>query len=378
MQNETLFPQRLALKKPDAQALADHFDAVRLWVQSLVKGSKAQRGFGYEIEWRTINHRVHGRNQVPAAAVIPTEDDALRLISKKRAAQHFDTLSKTTLARFPALAEWLTRKPLTLLEHADEWDSILAVLDYFSAHPRPDLYLRQLDIPGVDSKFIENRRGLIGELLDEVLPAHTIDHSATGVKGFAHRYGLKEAPPLIRFRLLDPRLRIDGLSDLSVPAQQFAALHLPVEQVFITENKVNGLAFPDMPGALVIFGLGYALDRLKEIHWLHKVALHYWGDIDTHGFAILNRLRSSFPDTASLLMDYETLMAHRELWGQEPSTDRFDGELPHLDEAEQTLFNNIKHNRFSNYVRLEQERIGFGWLQKALARLQHGIVTSDV
>ena len=151
-----------------------------------------------------------------------------------------------------------------------------------------------------------------------------------------------------------------------------------MEQVFITENKVNGLAFPDMPGALVIFGLGYALDRLKEIHWLHKVALHYWGDIDTHGFAILNRLRSSFPDTASLLMDYETLMAHRELWGQEPSTDRFDGELPHLDEAEQTLFNNIKHNRFSNYVRLEQERIGFGWLQKALARHQHGIVTSDV
>jgi len=62
LQGEALFPLRLTLKKPDAKALVDHFDAVRLWIQSLIKASKTQRGFGYEIEWRTVKHRVHGRN----------------------------------------------------------------------------------------------------------------------------------------------------------------------------------------------------------------------------------------------------------------------------------------------------------------------------
>ena len=367
LKDEALFPLQLILKKPDAKALSDHFNAVRLWIQSLIKGSKTQRGFGYEIEWRTVKHRVHGRNRIPTAVVIPTQDDALRLIGKTRAVQRFDSLSEMTLARFPALAERLALKPLTLLEHADEWNSILAVVDYFSTHPRPDLYLRQLDIPGVDSKFIEARRGLIGELLDCVLPEQAIDTNVTGVKGFNRRYGLKEAPPLIRFRLLDPALFIHGLSDLSIPPEQFACLKLPVKRVFITENKINGLAFPDVRDALVIFGLGYGLDRLKEIAWLHHVSLHYWGDIDTHGFAILNRLRASFPDSASLLMDRETLMAHSNLWGQEPSIDRFAGELSRLNGTEQSLFTDLKRNRLADGVRLEQERIGFRWLQGALA-----------
>jgi hypothetical protein len=301
--------------------------------------------------------------------VIPTQDDALRLIGKTRAVRRFDSLSETTLARFPALAPRLARKPLTLLEHADDWNSILAVVDYFSSHPRPGLYLRQLDIPGVDSKFIEARRGLIGELLDCALPEHAIDTDASGVKGFNRRYGLRQAPPLIRFRLLDPTLFIHGLSDLSIPPEQFAALNLPVKRVFITENKINGLAFPDARDALVIFGLGYGLDRLKDIAWLHRVSLHYWGDIDTHGFAILNRLRASFPEAASLLMDCETLMAHRNLWGQEPLIDRFDGELSRLTETEQSLFTDLKYNRLADGVRLEQERIGFGWLQSRLADL---------
>jgi len=355
------------MKKPGAKALADHFDAVRLWTQSLIKGSRTKRGFGYEIEWRIVNHRVHGRNHMPAAVVIPTQDDALRLIGKTRAVQHFDRLSEMTLARFPALAEWLARKPLTLLEHADDWSSILTVLNYFSAHPRPGQYLRQLDIPGVDSKFIEARRGLIGELLDYLLAEQAIDTNATGVKGFNRRYGLKEAPPLIRFRLLDPALFIRGLSDLSIPPEQFASLQLPVRRVFVTENRINGLAFPDTPEALVIFGLGYGLDRLKEIAWLHDVSLHYWGDIDTHGFAILNRLRASFPEAASLLMNRDTLMAHRNLWGQEASLDRFVGELSRLNETEQSLFSDIKFNRLGDGVRLEQERIGFGWLRRGLA-----------
>ncbi len=363
---EPLFPLYLPLKKPGPKALADEFNAVRLWVQALIASSKTRRGFGYEIEWRTINHRVHGRNQVPVAIFVPTEVDALRLLGKTREAQRFSELSRVTLDRYPALADWLAGKPLILLQYADEWPRILAVLDHFCRHPRPGVYLRQIDIPHVDTKFIESHRGLISELLDRVLPEEAIDRRASGAKGFTRRYGLKEAPPLVRFRILDPALYVHGLSDLSVPPEQFAGLRLPIERVFITENKINGLAFPDTPNALVIFGLGYGLDRLNDIAWLHTVALYYWGDIDTHGFAILDRLRAAFPSARSFLMDRQTLIRHRPLWGREGTSDRFEGNLSRLAAPEQALFDDLKHNRLGDRVRLEQERISYGWLQQAL------------
>lgn len=40
--------------------------------------------------------------------------------------------------------------------------------------------------------------------------------------------------------------------------------------------------------------------------------VHYWGDLDTHGSAILDRLRAWLPQTRSFLMDRETLLDHRE------------------------------------------------------------------
>src|SRR5690606_22447212 len=139
------------------------------------------------------------------------------------------------------------------------------------------------------------------ELLDLILPPEAVDPTATGVRGFAQRYGLRTEPPAIRFRILDPALYIQGLSDLAVPPQEFAGLELPAARVFITENRTNGLAFPDSPRSLVIFGLGYGLDRLGEVPWLRETEVWYWGDIDTHGFGILNRLRATLPHARSFL-----------------------------------------------------------------------------
>ena len=53
---------------------------------------------------------------------------------------------------------------MALLEHSEDWAKILAVLVWFRANPRPAMYLRQVDIAGVDTKFIEARRSLLTEL----------------------------------------------------------------------------------------------------------------------------------------------------------------------------------------------------------------------
>lgn len=367
LNGEPLFPLTLRIKRPDTKALAERFDEVRRWIRLLSDSSKAVQGFGYEIEWAELNHRQLGRNRVPAGITVPTEHDALRLIGKGREAERFQGLADVTLKSFPALADWLGRRPLTVLEHAADWERILAVLAWFRDHPRPGLYLRQLDIPGVDTKFIEARKGLLTELLDLVLCAQAVDAQATGAKGFEQRYGLRSAPPLIRSRLLDERCYIEGLSDLTVPAAQFACLNVPVKRVFITENKINLLAFPDVPDSLVIFGQGYDLDRLGEIEWLKEKTLYYWGDIDTHGFAILDRLRATFPHACSFLMDREVLLAHRDLWV--PENERHEGPLIRLTATEQALFNDLKRDHLGERVRLEQERIAFGWLRQALRAL---------
>jgi hypothetical protein len=149
-------------------------------------------------------------------------------------------------------------------------------------------------------------------------------------------------------------------------------LALPVRRVFITENEINFLAFPPMADSLLVFGAGYGFDALAAAPWLQACAVHYWGDIDTHGFAILDQLRAHLPQAQSLLMDHETLWAHTEQWGHEPTPVLRD--LPRLTAKEQALFDDLRHRRLgaaagTHAVRLEQERIGFGWVQQALAAL---------
>ncbi len=368
LRGESLFPLSLTLRRPDAKSLSERFADVRKWIKELENGSKSTRGFGYEIEWAEVNHRLLGRNRVPVRIVVTAESDALKLIDRVREAARFRALVYETQSVCPELGGWIVRKPMTAVENADAWDGVLAVLTWFRKHPRCGLYLRELDIPGVDTKFIESRRGLISELLDEVLPPEAVNGQAKGAAAFEQRYGLKSKPPLVRLRLLDPHLYIRGLSDLTISTAECSRLMLPFRRVFVTENEVNGLAFPDVPDSAILFGLGYRIERLAGIDWLRQHPLYYWGDIDTHGFAILDRVRAAFPHTESFLMDRETLMNHRRLWVQEQEC--CSGELSHLTGPENALYDDLRYDRLGEHIRLEQERIPFNWLMTGLQKLQ--------
>lgn len=360
------YPLELRLRRPKAADVTERFGEVMDWVRALQGRSRSALGYGYELRFETRRSRVQGEHRIPVVAVVPSEADALRLLRCGAESERFQRAADATLARFPELRAWIARRPLQLLEHADAWGRILGVLDWFRGHPRPGLYLRQLEIPGVDSKFIEQRPGLLTELLDQILPDVAIDSRATGTRAFARRYGLRTDSRLIRFRILDPGLFIGGLSDLSVLPAEFARLALPAERVFVTENRINGLAFPQCPRSIVIFGLGYGLDALGDAAWLHDAELHYWGDIDTHGFGILERFRATFPEARSMLMDRATLLDHRELWGREDADKRYRGAPTRLTAEERALFEDLVDDRLGERVRLEQERVSFTALRAAL------------
>ncbi len=201
------------------------------------------------------------------------------------------------------------------------------------------------------SKLIEGHRGVLGELFDLVLSPEEIDATAVGVGGFCRRYGFQDKPLRVRFRILDPTLALfstESDQDVTVTQATFARLELPVTRVFITENEINFLAFPDVPEAMVIFGVSYGFENLAEVEWLRDRVIHYWGDIDTHGFAILNQLRGYFPHVASLLMDRETLMKHQALWGFEPSPETV--ALTRLTAEESAFYDQLRRDELSSHL----------------------------
>ncbi|HEX5660641.1 MAG TPA: Wadjet anti-phage system protein JetD domain-containing protein [Polyangiales bacterium] len=362
-----LFPWQLRLRRPDVRALGTEFEAVQRWCRELEQNSKSLRGTGYEILWEEVNHRQLGRNRVPVAVVVQTEADAIALLGVADRVARLEQLVALTTASFPELLAWLSRSTATVLEHEADWTRVLAVLTWLRANPRPGIYLRQLEVPGVDSKFIEGNRAILSELLDLVLPTGAVTLEATGARQFELRYGILPKPPLVRFRMLDAGQQLGGLTDIATPASQFDKLDLDIDRVFITENEINGLAFPSCPRSIVLFGLGYGLTRLAEVRWLADKRIWYWGDLDTHGFAILDRLRAHLAHARSFLMDRETLMLHSAQWVNEPAA--VTAELPRLHSDEAALYDDLRSNRIGAGIRLEQERIAYAWVRREVERI---------
>jgi hypothetical protein len=366
---ETLFPMALPLRRPHSSLVGDRFDELQRWIRALERESRAGRGCGYDICWVEIESRRTGRLRLPSAVVIPSLEDALQLIGKGTEAARFDTLARRTLKLLPQLRGWLIKNALRALRSARHWDHLITIVAWFQAHPRPQVYLRQIDLPGVDVAFIQEHRALLAELLNEVLPDEAIDRGATNVREFERRYGLVSAPAPVRLRILDPRQSINGLTDITVPAAQLATLSLRTARIFVTESEINGLAFPETAESAVIFGLRYDDDRLVEVPWLRDRPLHYWGDIGARGFANLDRMRAAFPQTVSFLMDRGTFLAHRRSWVKAPDDERPATELSRLSNDELALFHDLLEGRFGTRLRLDQEDVSYRWLRRALERL---------
>ena len=157
------------------------------------------------------------------------------------------------------------------------------------------------------------------------------------------------------------------LSEASFRVDELSAMHIRPERALIVENEITYLSVPVPAHGVVLWGRGYDVDRAASLSWLADVPVLYWGDLDTHGFGILNRLRIWLPHAASVLMDRDTLLEHRERWVTEPTPTN--AALPRLTAAEQSVYEDLVTDRFGHAVRLEQERIDWKWALERLARL---------
>ncbi len=363
-------PLPVPLRGPTPTALADRYDDVRTWVSGW---RRAAQKSGLRLEFHTVGGRRVGVNELPRRVWFDQRERALAWLGVQGQAATFLELVRTERERAPKLVDWMLSNPHRLLEAADEWERLVSIVLWMDAHgPDPGAgdgsrpYLRQIDLPGVDTKFIEEQRDILARLLDVQLPPARVNPTASRSDLFG-RYGFRAKPQYLRFRFLDEAAVPAGFgafTEMTVRLDEMTSRPLPVTRIHVVENEISYLAFPAVDDAAVIFGGGYAVGRLASLRWLSDRDVRYWGDLDTHGFAILNVMRRRFPHTRSLLMDRKTLLDHESQWVREPNPGRERLEL--LNPAEFDLYQDLVENSFGPAVRLEQERIRFSAIVEAV------------
>lgn len=197
--------------------------------------SKEVKGFGYTIEWKTVETKALGEQDLPERVLFESASDIERFLQKCGEVSQFRKDVAMLLDEFPQLRSWVERYPLKVVENASFWSDLLKVLRYFVANPCPRLYIRELPIE-VHTKFIERNKGVLRELLDIVI----VEHVCSDEKVFEKRFGLRYDESWVRIRVLEASIAneyFSGVDDLTMPQSQFCALSLPVQKVFVVENK---------------------------------------------------------------------------------------------------------------------------------------------
>lgn len=336
-----------ALSVPLGTVTEQHFmknpKEVRAWVEAW--GSWDGAG---TVEWITRNWPRMGAQRLPAKITFASPE-AVAHAAGQRENWHLAQIRIEELsAMSPTEPSGFGRFYETVLGYSPpEWTKLKSCLVYFLANPAGNLYVRQLPIFGVHTKWVKDHETDITKLVSKLTGLNGDFHDVCGVRRHAHR---------VRVRILCPDLRkqMGGLGDIEVPLAELAAWTIRPAKVLVVENLESGIALQDYPGTLAFMGMGNGATALAEIPWLAEVPGVYWGDLDTWGLLIFSRVAKVLPLLMPVLMDSKTLLAHSELWTVEakPTT-----EAAELRQAQADLFTGLVGNRWGLQIRLEQERL---------------------
>ncbi|MFJ7621386.1 MAG: hypothetical protein ACI9JD_000921 [Rhodococcus sp. (in: high G+C Gram-positive bacteria)] len=331
------------------------------WVQQWHRQAQTA---GTEVVYRTVGGRgLVGQNRLPDRLRISTLADLEHFLGSATQTRRYREILTRTVDH-PSVHDWVSQRPMRSLEHYDHLEPLLAALAWIDANAGSGRRLREIDAAGVDTKFIERHQRVLLELGRLVVDEDLIDLNAPTIAG---RFGFATPGRRVRLRRLDDAMAwpMPGFDDIEVRAEDLATLPLALDRVFVIENLATYLSFPAAELAVAIFGGGYAASSLGAIGWLRGVDVVYWGDLDTHGFAILDRLRVALPQARSILMDRDTLLGHHRQWGTEPT--QVDRDLPNLTPEEERCYRELIDGAHGPSIRLEQERIPLSALTGIIA-----------
>ena len=340
-------PIEIALGIPTTEQAASDVKRLEDWIRHW----KSVEQEGFELLWRDAHWPSLGKvKKIPERIRFSCIDSVLDFIARSaapgksfsRALQRANDILKADCDVFdPAL-----KKKSLLFEFSQEdFERLFLLFHWLSDHRPVNLFIRQLPVEGVDTKWFERHRGLLGELLRARFP--DLDWEQGGIEKL---WALKSPERMVIVKGLEQFIAAIGSpSYLALTASVLNTIE--PKAVVIFENLQTALSVKPLPGVLILMGMGMACEILDEITWMKKIPIFYFGDLDGHGLAILGRVRSHFPQVQSVLMNRQTLQRWKHLAVKDPNS-RFPDPIG-LTQSEKELFELLVVRR----LRLEQERI---------------------
>lgn len=351
----------MPLKRP--QDIETSWDELLAWQDFWRKAPKASGGHSlWHAEEKRKQTASFGKQLMPVRVFIDTPEDAMALLGLTKKKKEFLAGLSAVESQMPSLRDWyLTYFGRISAEYF--FPMALSIARFMLEQDEREGYLREMAIPGVDTKFLENHNFLVRTLWNALFPENTAESSD---ELWEKLFVQKVPTPSICVRSLDEHLRFAGVRKLFLSQDDIADFQPPHRRIFITENKVNGYTFPDAEDSLILFGMGYGvLEMAESAPWLADKEIYYWGDLDHDGFNILSNLRKVLPEMKihSFLMDKETLLAYVD--PKVKDTGNTTTIPDYLTVSEKMAWKLIHDNGW----RLEQERIPHEEVEWAVERL---------
>lgn len=305
---------------------------------------------GVDLSWRQVSWRSLGNQRLPARASVRGAGTVAALAGTSASWRTLSGTGDRLRRRWPtaAVRDALPGLATSLLRLCDgDEQRLYAVVEWLVDHPGSGLFGRQLPVEGVDTKWLERHASLVQRLV----AAHT-GSPDLGLRREARRF---------RVRVLDASIAGD-LLDFNAPTSELSRLDWHPRWVVISENLQTTAAFDPMPGVIAVHGNGLAVAELSTVPWIAGSRVLYWGDLDSHGLAILGDLRARLPQTESVLMGAEVLQRFAHLAVPEPTPRR--GPIGHLTAGENRALQMLRESD----LRLEQERIPWSYAKVAIAQ----------
>lgn len=243
----------------------------------------------------------------------------------------------------------------------DEIHQLLQLLPQLKYGMGQGLYLRNLAISGVDTKFIEQHFKLI-----ELLLNYLYENKIYQCGGLLVWLNCQEKPSdwlLVKPLCQKTQSNLANLPILRLNSQTLLGYELPSNNILVVENEQSCLALTHIPNTIAVAGGGKNVNWLKA-EWLKHKKVYYWGDIDSDGLFILSLARQYCPHMIALMMDKNTVLIHQHLMVNDSG---LINEVPlFLTADEKALFIALKNGEFMGN-RLEQERLSPVFIQAQLA-----------
>lgn len=326
--------------------------------------SQAEKRRGWRVEWRMTAWRaLRAEAKLPAHADVESARDLVASLhpqgltvadwdgAVKRLQRTAEAFGLDDADRRRAAAAALKQRQALWprdMEY-DDFERLIALARWLLANPASGLFVREIPLAGIDTKWFERHRGALASLMNAV------DGGVRAPATLAADCGLRTPPAFVLVRHAGPWTG-GGAATAKIPFAALAEAASDGPAVAVIENEQTGLSVA-LPEEVPIFiGMGYGAAMLGSIPWLAEKRILYFGDLDTHGLAILAACRESFPAAArgqveSVLMTPEAFERWSSAAVTEPSPVRTAPEG--LTKEEAALFERLSRT----HARLEQERM---------------------